>query len=144
MHDVAKWVDPAEVEDALNGVTGDTSEATDGGVHGTGLESTVIGATTLDPAAPVTIPAGTEPSVVVSVMNQGDSDESDVEVTVSVDGSDALTGSIDTLAAGETGQATVLLTPAPTGEVQLDVSVTGVDGEAVLDNNEASYTVTFE
>ncbi|MGB0120955.1 MAG: CARDB domain-containing protein [Solirubrobacterales bacterium] len=142
--EVATWVDPAGVEDALNGVTGDTSPATDGGVHGTGLESTVIGATTLDPAAPVVIPAGTEPSVVVSVMNQGDSEETDIEVTVSVDGADALTGSIDTLSPGETGQATVLLTPAPSGEVQVDVSVTGVDGEAILDNNEASYTVTFE
>lgn len=142
--DVAKWVDPTEVENALNGVTGDTTAATDGGIHGTGLESTVIGATTLDPAVPVTIPVGTEPSVVVSVMNQGDSDESNVEVTVSVDGADALTGTIDTLAAGETGQASVLLTPAPTGEVKLDVKVTGVDGEAVLDNNEATYTVTFE
>jgi len=142
--DIATWVDPAGVEDALNGVTGDTSAATDGGIHGTGLESTVIGATTLDPAAPVTIPAGTEPSVIVSVMNQGDSEESNVEVTVSVDGADALTGSIDTILPGETGQASVLLTPAPTGQVQLDVTVTGVDGEAVLDNNEATYTVIFE
>jgi hypothetical protein len=143
--DVPRWVNPDEIEDALGAVTGDTGgEADDGGLHGTGLESAAIGATTLDAAAPTTIPAGTDPAVVVSVTNQGDSEESDVEVSVSVDGGDPITSSIDSIQPGETGQATVSLTPAPSGEVTLDVSVAPVDGENITENNEATFQVIFE
>lgn len=140
----SSWVDPGNVESALGTVSGATTEAPGGGVHGTGLESVAIGGATLDASVSNTIPAGTEPAVDVSVMNQGDGDEPDIEVTVSVDGGSALSGSIDTLAAGETGVATVLLTPAPQGEVTVDVTVVPVPGEQVADNNEASYTVNFE
>lgn len=140
----SSWVDEGNVQSALGSVTGATSEATDGGVHGTGLESTSIGGVTLDASVSNTIPAGTEPAVDVSVMNQGDGDEPDIQVTVSVDGGSALSGSIDTLGPGETGVATVLLTPAPKGEVTIDVSVEPVPGEKVADNNVATYTVNFE
>ena len=90
------------------------------------------------------IPAGTEPVVDVEVQNQGESDESDITVSAAVDGGSGLEQSIPSLGIGETGTASILLTPAPTGEVTLDVSVDGVPGEKVLDNNEATYTVTFE
>ncbi len=138
----AKWLDPSEVESALSGVAGGPREATDGGVHGTGLGTVSIGGTPLDSSVATTIPAGTDPTVEVEVQNQGDSDESDVQVSVTVDGT-TLDGSIPSLAAGETGTASIPLTPAPTGEVQLDVKVEGVPGEQMLDNNEASYTVSF-
>lgn len=143
--DVAKWVDPGEIETALGAVTGDTGGTSSGtGTSGTQLDSAAIGATTLDAAAPTTIPAGTDPAVVVSVTNSGETDLSDIEVSVSVDGGDPITSSIDALASGEAGQATVSLTPAPTGTVTLDVSVAPVDGEELLDNNEGTYEVTFE
>lgn len=142
MADVSKWLDPSEVDSALSGVAGGPREATDGGVHGTGLGSVSIGGTSLDDSVSTTIPAGTDPVVEVEVQNQGESDESDVTVSVSVDGT-TLEGSIPTLATGETGVASIPLTPAPTGEVQIEVKVEGVPGEQVLDNNEASYTVNF-
>ncbi len=142
MADPAKWLDPGEVESALGGVAGGPREATDGGVHGTGLESVSIGGTTLDSSVSTTIPVDTDPVVEVQVQNQGESDESDVTVSVSVDGN-TLEGSIPTLAVGETGTASIPLTPAPSGEVQLEIKVEGVPGEQVLDNNEASYTVNF-
>jgi hypothetical protein len=141
--DVAKWVDPTEVDTALSRVTGGAGSApTDGGVRGTGLQTVSIGGIPLESGT--VIAAGTEPAVIVSVMNQGESDEDAIEVTVSVDGGDPIRGSIDTLAPGETGDASILLTPAPKGAVKLDVSVTGVPGEQLLDNNEISYAVTFE
>ena len=40
--------------------------------------------------------------------------------------------------------STIPLTPAPQGSVTLDVEVQPVAGEEVSDNNDASYTVTFE
>lgn len=143
MADVAKWLDPSEVDSALSGVAGGPREAATSGVHGTGLTSASIGGTPLDPSVLTTIPAGTDPVLDVEVQNQGESDESDITVSVSVDGN-TLEGSIPTLAVGETGTASIPLTPAPTGEVQLDVEVEEVPGEQVLDNNEASYTVSFE
>lgn len=140
--DPAKWIDATEVQSALSGVSGGPREATDGGVHGTGIASVSIGGTTLDPSVSSTIPAGTDPTVDVAVQNQGESDESGIKVSVTVDGT-PLDGTIPDLAVGETGTASIPLTPAPTGEVQLDVKVEGVPGEQVLDNNEASYTVNF-
>ena len=44
----------------------------------------------------------------------------------------------------ETGTASILLTPTPSGEVSLEVKVDTVPGEQVPENNEASYTVVFE
>lgn len=140
----SSWVDPATVESALGSVSGATDDANVSGVHGTQLESAAIGGTTLDASISNTIPAGTDTAVDVSVLNQGESEETGVEVTISVDGGPPITGSIDTLAIGETGVATIQLTPTPKGEVTLDITVEPVPGEKVAENNEASFTVNFE
>lgn len=142
--DAVFWGNPDNVDSALSTVGGGPRPASDGGVHGTGLASASIGGTTLDPSVSTVIPADTEPVVDVQVQNQGESDEADVTVTASVDGGSGLDQSIPTLAVGETGTASILLTPAPTGEVQLKITVAPVPGEQVLDNNEATYTVSFE
>ena len=55
-----------------------------------------------------------------------------------------LQGTIESIGAGETGSASILLTPTPSGEVTLEVKVEPVPGEQVSENNEASYTVVFE
>ncbi len=39
---------------------------------------------------------------------------------------------------------TIPLTPAPSGQVTLDVDVQPVPGEQVSSNNKASYTVDFQ
>ena len=69
--------------------------------------------------------------------------ENDVTVSVSVDGGSALEQSIPEIAAGATGTASIPLTPAPSGQVTLDVVVDAVPGESITTNNEASYTVDF-
>lgn len=142
--DVAKWVDSASITSALGQISGVTGDApTDGGVHGTALDSAAIGATTLSETAPTTIAAGTDTSVVATVMNQGDAEEPDIEVSVTVDGGTPLTSTIPSIASQETGQATIPLDPVPTGEVTIVVSVTPVPGEAVAENNEKTYQVIF-
>jgi hypothetical protein len=142
--DAIFWGNPDNVESALSTVGGGPRPAADGGVHGTGLGTVSIGGVTLDPSVSTVIPADTEPVVDVEVQNQGESDESDVTVSASVNGGSGLDQSIPSLAVGETGTASILLTPAPSGEVQLDITVAPVPGEQVLDNNEATYTVSFE
>lgn len=142
--DAVFWGDPANVDAALSAVGGGPRPAADGGVHGTGLAAVSIGGITLDPSVSTVVPSGTEPVVEVQVQNQGESDESDVSVSVSVDGGSGLEQAIPSLAVGETGTASILLTPAPIGEVTIVVTVAPVPGEQVLDNNEATYTISFE
>jgi hypothetical protein len=143
IQDVA-WLDETMVADALAQITGET-QAAEGGVHGLGLLATSIGGTELVAGTPVTVPAGAE-EVEVQVQDQGDSEESDIPVTVEIDGSEVGEATIDTIQAGETQAVTVPLDPAPeAGEtVTLEVFVEPVPGEQVSDNNEASYEVTFE
>ena len=53
-------------------------------------------------------------------------------------------GNISSIEAGATETVTIPLTPAPEGEVTLEVEAEPVPGEEVSENNEASYTVVFE
>lgn len=142
--DAVFWGDPKNLDEALSAVGGGPRPAADGGVHGTGLATVSIGGITLEADVATVIAAGTEPVVDVEVTNQGESDETDVAVSVSVDGGTGLEQTIPSLAVGETGTASILLTPAPVGEVTIEITVAPVPGELVLDNNEASYTVSFE
>ncbi len=141
------WIGPDAINDALDGVSGTAGgEADDDLLHGTGIDpasSVTIGGVALSPETTTTIPAGTEPTVEVTVQNQGEATENDVTVSVSVDGGSALEDSIPEIGPGATGIASVLLTPAPTGEVTIEVTVEAVPGESVTDNNEATYTVSF-
>lgn len=141
------WISTSAIDDALSSVSGSAGEAPDDNLsHGTGIDpasSVTIGGTTLSPDTTTTIPAGTEPTVDVSVMNQGGATETDVTVGVSVNGAAAIEGSIPEIASQSTGTASILLTPAPTGQVTLEVKVAPVPGESITTNNEATYTVDF-
>jgi hypothetical protein len=141
------WISADAINDALDEVSGSTGAAPDDNLtHGTGIDpasSVSIAGTTLSPDTTTTIPTGTEPTVDVTVQNQGGGTETDVTVGVSVDGASAIEESIPEIAAGSTGTASVRLTPAPTGQVTLKVSVDPVPGESITTNNEATYTVDF-
>ena len=141
------WISAESISDALDGVSGATgAEPDDNLSHGTGIDpasSVTIAGTALSPDTTTTIPAGTDPTVDVAVQNQGGATENDVTVSVSVDGGPAIEESIPEIAAGGTGTASIPLTPAPTGQVTLEVSVDAVPGESITTNNEASYTVDF-
>jgi hypothetical protein len=142
--DGVEWLDESKVDSALSNVSSGTGGATTGSCPcGTGLIGTSIGGTTLTEGVPVTVSGGGSPEVDVQVQNQGNSDLSGVTVSVSVDGGSAITQDISSIAPGETQTATITLTPAPSGQVTLDVEVEQVSGEEVTDNNKASYTVTF-
>jgi hypothetical protein len=141
--DEIQWLDEDEVSAALGAVSGVTSAATSG-VHGLGLIGTSVNGTELSAEAPTSVVSEGAPEVEVEVQNQGESTENGVTVTVSVDGGGSLQDSIDSIGAGETASVSIPLTPAPSGEVTLEVEVDTVPGEQVSTNNEASYTVAFE
>jgi hypothetical protein len=136
------WLDADTVSSALGSVSGATGGSTSG-VHGLGLFGTSIDGVPLTADSTTTISTDGTPEVEVQVQNQGDSTENGVTVSVSVDGR-VLEQDISSIAPLETQSVTILLTPAPSGQVTLDVSVQPVPGELVSSNNEASYTVLFQ
>ena len=136
------WLDSSSIDSALSQVTG--AAAATPGIHGMGLISTSVSGTDLTENVPATVSAGAAPEVDVTVQNQGDQDESGVTVSVQVNNERPNETQIDTIAAQETQTVTIPITPAPSGQVTLEVEVHPVPGEEVSTNNKASYTVTFQ
>jgi CARDB len=137
-----KWLDESTVSDALSAVSGG-STGTASGLHGTGLTAVEVNGTELIEGAPTTIAGEEGVEVEVSVQNQGESTENGVNVAVTYEGN-TVSGEIDELPAGEIGTAVIPLTPTPSGEVTLEIEVEAVDGEEVVENNEATYTLLIE
>ncbi|MDX6609858.1 MAG: hypothetical protein QOF85_1783 [Solirubrobacterales bacterium] len=141
--DETRWLDESEVSASLASVSGSSSSETTS-VHGLGLISTSINGTELTPESTTSVSSEGTPEVEVEVENQGESTENGINVSVSVSGGTTLSGTIDSIGAGESSTAVIPLTPAPSGEVTLEIKVDTVPGEQVATNNEASYTVAFE
>ena len=137
-----KWLDESAVGDALGGISGAAGTATPG-VHGTELAGVSVNGSELVEGAPVSVVAEEGVEVEVSVVNQGESTESGIPVSVTVEGN-TLEGEIDEIEVGETGTATIPLTPTPSGEVTLEVEVEPVPGEELAENNEATYSLIVE
>ena len=154
MTDVS-WLSPATVAARLGrsstGSTGSTGAAAPG-LHGHGLVGTSVGAVALQPEAPGVVnrvPWSANPTITVKFANQGDNDESNVKVSVSVK---ATTGKAITATKtiGQTKakqQSTVNISlgaaPAAGTPTTLSVLIAKVNGEKKTDNNRSSYTVIF-
>lgn len=142
--DETRWLDEGEVSTALGSVSGSNSNSSSSGVHGLGLISTAVNGTELSPEATTSVISEGTPEVEVEVENQGESTENGIKVSVTVSGGTTLSGTIDTISASESSTVSIPLTPAPKGEVTLEVNVATVPGEKVSENNEASYSVVLE
>jgi hypothetical protein len=137
-----KWLEESSVSSALGSISGSSGGATPG-VHGLELSGVSINGTELSPEEVTSVAVEETPEVEVAVENQGESTENSIGVTISVDGTE-VQGSVETVGAAETSSVVIPLTPAPSGEVTLEVKVDTVPGEQLSENNEASYTVLFE
>jgi hypothetical protein len=148
------WLEPGTVSDRLGaasgggGTSGDEEPAP--GLHGHALVSTAVGDVTLEPGDTANrIPAGSDLAFKVTVANQGENDESDVNVQIRIrgDGTKPITAQrrIDQTTAGSNAEVTIPLTQAPPigTPVTIDVSVGRVPGEETADNNRQSYTAIF-
>ena len=145
----SRWLDETELTLTLNGFAAETGNVPPG-VHGVEISSTTIDKTTLTPDFDNTVGLGNEPPVIeVAVLNGGDSEETDVIVSYSLDGgSTAISGqaAVASIDPGGTAGATINLESVPeTGiGLTLQVDVLPVLGETVIDNNSSTYTVTFD
>lgn len=137
-----KWLEESTVGEALGAISGNSGSATPG-VHGTELAGVIVNGTELAEGAPATVSGEEGVELEVQVTNQGESTESGVTVAVTVEGN-TIKGEIDELPVGETGTATIPLTPTPSGEVTLEVEVEAVPGEHLTENNVGTYTLLVE
>jgi hypothetical protein len=142
------WVDPDFVADQIADIRGSGDGDAAPGLHGNGLGTVSLGGVALTPGAGATVPLTEDIAFDIQVLNQGDSTETDVRVTVQVgEGGDALEleETIPEIAAGEQKPVTIPLSEQPpTGQnVPITVTVEPVDGEEVTDNNTGEFTVIF-
>jgi hypothetical protein len=142
-----EWVNPSFVADEIAGLRGADGTATPG-LHGNGLGAVSLAGVPLTPGASATVELAQDAAFDIEVVNQGDSTETDVRVTVNVgQGGDALEleETIEEIAAGEAKPVTIPLTGGPpTGQnVPITVRVEPVPGEEVTDNNEGEFIVIF-
>jgi hypothetical protein len=137
-----KWLEEDAVSDALGAVSGNAGGEVSG-AHGTELGGVAVNGTELVEGAPATI-SGEEGVVVeVEVRNPLESAESGVNVAVTYEGN-TVEAEISELPAGEAGTAEIPLTPAPSGEVTIEIEVEPVPGEELVENNEAAYSLIVE
>lgn len=151
------WMSPQFVADALGAsvtATGDggtTGKAATPGTHGHGLTSVSVGGTDLQPPPAVNRPSDTPPVTFdVKFANQGENDETRVNVIVTVSGTGFTTitakKTVDQTKAGTDAEASIpLATAPPKGKpVKVTVEIQPVPGEVNTDNNKQSYDASFQ
>jgi hypothetical protein len=119
------------------------------GTHGTGIESVSVGDLTLQPGgAPNRIPLRDDLTFVVRFTNQGENDEFDVGVSLTITGGPRpirARTTIDTIVQGATANANLRLPQRPPTDVPVTITVrvSAVPGERLRENNEREYTAAF-
>ncbi len=141
-----EWLDPAKVDDVLSRARGASPDAPVApGLHGTGITAVkaLPSGTTLTPDTDNQL-SGVE-SIGVDVQNQGENDEKNIIVTLTIAGVGPQQDTINNLAAGESATVTIPVTrkPAKGQPVAMKVEVRRVPGEKNVDNNKQSFTITF-
>jgi hypothetical protein len=142
------WLQPTTVETRLTNIGGLGKPATPG-LHGTGLAGvTVVPAgASLSEGTLNRISLSSELTFDVKVQNQGESEETDVDVSVTIrDGREThVDQTISRIEAGQTQTVSIPISQKPaTGAInQVTVEISPVPGERVRDNNTATYKVVF-
>lgn len=147
----AQWIDPTFVRRQLTGRGGGRgSGGTPApGTHGHGLLGTAVGTTNLVAGTTNRVAGGSNPTFNVRFANQGENDEFDVAVRVSVSGGTGDPIEVQKDVAQTAAGAAEIVVPVPLGEappqgpVRVTVEIVPVPGEVNTDNNKATYTVIF-
>jgi hypothetical protein len=148
LSDPERYVDDNELISILSAFAAEAG-AVAPGVHGLALLSTAIGNTGLTADSENTVELQGTPELEVEVQNQGDTEEIDVLVTYELTGGvEPAEGELTIPRLDSQGieTANLPIDPEPETGVPLTLEVTAVPvlGEQVVDNNSATYTVTFE
>lgn len=141
------WLDPAFVGQQLGSAGAASSSATPG-THGHSLDSVSADGQELLTDTTNSIPGSPPPAFAVTFTNGGSVDESNVTVTVKVEGGPTPITATKVVARTAAGQPTTVQVPLgsapPIGQqVTVTVTISSVPGESNADNNTQSYPVTF-
>jgi hypothetical protein len=125
------------------------NQPTGPGLHGTGLDATSYGNTTLQPGVTNRLTYVAGQAFTVSFTNQGDNDEFNVKVSLEISRASGtpitITRTVQKVAQGEKATVTLPLnrTPPVDTAVTINVNVAPVPGEKKTDNNKSSYPTLF-
>jgi hypothetical protein len=147
------WLVPATVADRI-GRIGSGGGGGNGpvapGLHGTGLGTVTVqpGGQQLNQNGATQIKTAPNLSLGVQIANQGENDEKNVKVRVSIRGSGkpiVLEETLPSIAAGQTKSVNVPLSSTPpTGQpVTIQIEILAVPGEKKTDNNKATFRAVF-
>lgn len=142
------WLSAPFVAQRIGASAGAANQPPAPGLHGHGLTSVSVGDNTLQPGGVVNrVPATGRVTFHVTFQNQGDNDENDVRVTITVRGSGKTITARKTVAQTKAGSQAEVDIPLgetpPIGTASVQVVVAAVRGEQKTDNNRQSYTVIF-
>jgi len=145
------WLSPSTVADRIGRIrSGGSGGPAAPGIHGTGIGTVTVkpGGQTLTQGGAIDIKASPNLSFDVQVMNQGENDETQVPVKVTISGAGkpiVVQQKIPSIAAGQTKTVSIPLAAAPpTGRpVTITVQIVGVPGEKNLDNNKGTFAAVF-
>jgi hypothetical protein len=142
------WLSAPFVAQRIGASAGAANQPPAPGLHGHGLTSVAVGDNTLQPGGVVNrVPATGRVTFHVTFQNQGDNDENDVRVTITVRGSGKTITARKTVAQTKAGSPAEVDIPLgqtpPIGTATVQVAVAAVRGEQKTDNNRQSYTVIF-
>jgi hypothetical protein len=143
------WLDPDTVESRLGRISGSGEQAATPGLHGTGLQSVTVqpAGTVLSEQGVNRITLSDQLSFDVEVQNQGESEETDIPVTITIQNGKRVQvdQTIPRIAAGQTETVSIPLSERPeAGSVaKMTVEIAPVPGEGTKDNNTASYQAAF-
>lgn len=143
------WLEPQTVETRLGRISGDSSRAATPGLHGTGIQGASVqpAGTNLNESGVNRVPVGDNLAFEVQVQNQGESDETDLAVTVTITDGERISvdQTIPRIAAGaeETVSIPIPQQPSTDAVSTVTVEVAAVPGEGTRDNNRIRYQVAF-
>jgi hypothetical protein len=150
--DVA-WMSPqfvaTKLGQQLNSGGTASNQPTGPGLHGTGLNGTSYGNTTLQPGVTNRLTYVAGQAFTVSFTNQGDNDEFNVKVTLQIARASGtpitVNKTVQKIAKGEKATVTLPLnrTPSLDTALTITVNVAPVPGEKKTDNNHSSYPTIF-
>jgi hypothetical protein len=146
-----QWLDESVVADALGQQL--SSGGTNGrepapGLHGTGIDSVTVGDLQLTPDAANRIGYGADTEFTVNFTNQGENDETNIDVVLKIEGGPEplrVQKTVASVPAGAAASATLSLDKPPPLDtpVTITVNVKPVPGEEKKDNNVAEYDAAF-
>jgi hypothetical protein len=126
-----------------------SNQPTGPGLHGTGLDATSYGSTTLQPGVTNRLTYVAGQAFTVSFTNQGDNDEFNVKVTLQIARESgapiSITRTVQKVAQGEKATVTLPLNRKPPlgTALTINVNVAPVPGEKKTDNNKSTYPTLF-